>query len=85
MQLAKDQNASFFFIEIVVPEKIALNRLQQTRKDSEADQQVYLHLKAMWEEIEFPHLKLDSNSMSLAEMIEKAMPFISEDHDARTS
>lgn len=84
LQLAEKYGIPCFFIEITVPDEIAFGRLRQSRQDSEATLEVYLKLKTAWEDIGFPHLKLDSSHMSLAEMVAQAMFFISENHDTRT-
>ena len=83
-ELAAKHNADCHFIEITVPEAVAFERLKHKRKDSEADREVYLKIKAAWEEIEAPHLTLNSSSLSLAEMTEQTEQYLTKDHDTRT-
>jgi hypothetical protein len=85
MELAKKYGAVFHFMEVTVPESVAMKRLEQKRIDSEADIAVYHNLKADWEDFEFPHLTLDSYRLSPEEMVKKAEHYLSHNHDARAS
>ena len=78
LNLAEKCGVASHFIEIKIPEDITFQRLQKKREDSEATWEVYLKLKAAWEEIEKPHLTLDSSKLSLVEMVNLAEKFLTE-------
>lgn len=78
LALAEKLDVPCLFIEIKIPEEAARQRLQKKREDSEATWDVYLQLKAEWEEIATPHLVLDSDQLPLDEMVVLAEKFLTE-------
>jgi predicted kinase len=76
--LAEKCGVPCHFIEIKIPEAVAFQRLQKKREDSEADREVYLKLKDAWESIEKTHLTLDSNQLSIVEMVDQAEKYLTE-------
>lgn len=65
-------------IKVYVPEDIAFQRLQKKREDSEATREVYLKLREAWEDIDENYLSLDSNRLSLTEMVKRTRAFLTE-------
>ncbi len=76
--LAEKCGVPCHFIEMKIPESVTFRRLQKKREDSEATTEVYLKLKAEWENIEKLHLVLDSSELSLDEMVRLAVKYLTE-------
>lgn len=64
------------YIEITAPEDIIKKRVSQPRKDSEADYQVYLHLKKISEPLLADHLVLHSSDNNIVQMLDEASGYI---------
>jgi predicted kinase len=76
IDLAERLNCDIRWIEIRAEEATIRRRLKSERLDSEADFQVYLNIKAIYEPLNFGHLVLWSDQLSVAEMTERALDFI---------
>lgn len=78
-------NCTIIFIEIVATEAIIRERLKTSRKDSEADFNVYQSLKIKWEPLQEAHLTLHSTDENIAEMLEIANQYIQSSNDKRAN
>lgn len=76
LKLAKRHNVSIKWIELKASEKVIRERVGKKRKYSEADFEVYLHIKKRWEALEYHHLILWSDLLTLGEMTEKAVEYL---------
>lgn len=76
IKLAKQNETPVFWIELKANEKVIKERVGKKRKYSEADFEVYLKIKAVYEPLEMSHLILWSDMMSVEEMIEKAKEYL---------
>ena len=56
---------------LVADEEVIRQRMQYARKYSEADYNVYLHLKTVYEKMNRPCLYLHSDQLSLSDMMEQ--------------
>lgn len=74
--LAAECDTKTAFIRCFADEQTSLERVSQKREYTEADTRVYYLLKELWEELELPHLSLDSSRQSLEERLEFALVFI---------
>lgn len=77
-KMAAESNLPIFFIEVKADEKTVKKRLKKTRKNSEADFDVYKNLEQDFEKEEHDHLELWSNEDKVGEMINKAKQYIYE-------
>ncbi len=77
-KMANESNESIFFIEVKADEKTVKKRLKKTRKNSEADFDVYKSLEQEFEKEEKGHLELWSNEDKVGEMVNKAKNYIYE-------
>lgn len=66
-----------YFIEIVADEELIKKRLAKRKTGAEPSSPIYDAVKAEWENVPFPHLTIESNDSNVAEMLEKAMDYIS--------
>ncbi len=78
LSLAAECDTPTAFIRCFADEQTSLERVSQKREYTEADTRVYYLLKELWEELELPHLVLDSVKQSLEERFLLANRFISE-------
>ena len=69
------------FIEMRSTDRTVRKRISEEREYSEADFKVYRQIKYNFEKMERPHLVLQSDALSLEEMINKAKAYI---HEERT-
>jgi predicted kinase len=79
--LAKDHASPIRFIKIEADETVVHERLEKGRTDSEADFQVYLKIKNEFEELDVPHLVIQSEAHNIETMIESALPYIGDLHE----
>lgn len=77
-KMADESNKQFFFIEMKAEEKTVKKRLKKSRKNSEADFEVYKHLEQEFEKEEKDHLELWSDDSKVEKMINKAKQYIHE-------
>ncbi len=77
VDLAEELNCSIFWVEIKADEPIIKERVSQKREFSEADYEVYLKIKEAFEPIEGEHLTLQSDLLSVEEMVESTMTYYS--------
>ena len=76
LQLAANRSVPICYILIEASEQLTKERVSQPRKDSEADFAVYKKVKAQYEELTIPHLKLKSTNENIDKMLETAMTYI---------
>ena len=81
MSLAKDRAAPIRFIKIEADEALVRERLQKRRTDSEADFQVYVKIKGEFDELDVPHLVIQSEAHNIDTMIEPALRYIGDSHE----
>jgi predicted kinase len=75
IQLAKDRQIELSIIVIKAHEDVIAERMKEKRKYSEADFEVYLKLKEEYEPIKEDHLTLWSDSVTIKEMLNKAINY----------
>lgn len=68
-------------IEVTAPEHLIKERLQLPRTDSEADYDVYLAIRSVWEPVQQPHLTLESQNDNLQDMLKNALNYLHLQHD----
>ncbi len=73
---ARFLDISLYFIEIKADESIIKERVKKKRKETEADFDVYLKLKNIFEPLKEKHLILNSDREALKEMLNKAKKYI---------
>lgn len=76
-KLARKYKNRLFWIMVTAEEGVIKERMQQKRQYSEADFDVYLTIKSIYEPLEEGHLILHSDSNSLEKMIVKAREYLS--------
>ena len=69
--LARRIGAQIYWVFLVADEEVIRQRMQYARKYSEADYNVYLHLKTVYEKMNRPCLYLHSDQLSLSDMMEQ--------------
>ncbi|MEM6265357.1 MAG: ATP-binding protein [Bacteroidota bacterium] len=69
-------NVTTAFIHMTAEESLIEQRTAQRRTYSEANFDVYLKLKSGWEPLEYPHLVLESESMPLEDLVNKATRYL---------
>ena len=79
--LAKDHASPIRFIKIEADETLVRERLQRRRTDSEADFQVYVKIKDEFDELDVPHLVIQSEAHNIDTMIEPALRYIGDSHE----
>lgn len=77
-KMADEINKPVFFIEMKADEKTVKKRLKKTRKNSEADFEVYKNLEQEFEKEEEDHLELWSDDIKVENMINKVKQYIHE-------
>jgi predicted kinase len=75
-RLAARMHSEIRYIVVVAHQRLARQRLSQTRMYSEADFEVYKLLRAEFQEVDEPHLMLHSTDSNLAEMINIAVEYL---------
>lgn len=75
---ALDWDQPVRFIEMKANDRTVMDRISGEREFSEADLKVYLQIKYSFEKMEESHLVLQSDALSLEEMIDKAKAYIYE-------
>ncbi|MEZ5024271.1 MAG: AAA family ATPase, partial [Chitinophagales bacterium] len=73
---ADQHHVPCFVILMEADESVIKQRVQKKRPDSDADFEVYLKIKAEFEKLERDYLLLRSDTISLAEMLDKAEQYI---------
>ncbi|MBA4056434.1 MAG: hypothetical protein C0490_17090 [Marivirga sp.] len=73
---AKQLGSDIYFIHVHADESLVRERMTKPRADSEADYKVYLYIRDQFEEINVPHLKLESTNGNLTSMLDKAVTYI---------
>ena len=81
ISLAKERTAPIRFIKIEADETLVRERLQKRRTDSEADFQVYVKIKDEFDELDVPHLVIQSEAHNIETMIEPALRYIGDSHE----
>lgn len=76
LHLAKKSSVPICFILIEASEQLTKERTSRSREDSEADFDVYKKLKAQYEELGQPHLKLESTNENIERMLKAAIHYI---------
>ena len=74
-KLAKKYKTSIKWIELKADEAVIKERVSKKRKYSEADFEVYLKIKAVFEPLSQNHLILWSDVLTIEEMVEKAKEY----------
>ena len=69
------------FIEVVADEKVVRERLQQPRRFSEADFNVYKILKSQQESMKAPHLVIHSTNDSIDKKLQNAIEYLNKNDD----
>lgn len=75
-KMAAENNEAIFFVEVKADEKTVKKRLKKSRKNTEADFDVYKALEQEFENEEADHLELWSNEDKIGEMVNKAKKYI---------
>ena len=68
-------------IHIWTHESIAKARVSKPRPHTEADYKVYQIVRDAWEEIQQPHLKLESTENNIEQMLSEAITYLAKEHD----
>ena len=76
IELANECEASAQWIEMEAAEDVIRNRVSFQRPDSEADFSVYLKLKDEYSPPSGPHLVLESDRLTLADMVRRAKAYL---------
>jgi predicted kinase len=75
VRLARVLNIPVVWIEVVAPEDVVLERVSRSRPYSEADFAVYQKVSKTYEPLPKQHLVLDSDELTIDEMVEKARAY----------
>jgi len=67
---------NIYFIEVWAAEEISRERLKEHRLYSDADYEVYQFIRQHWEELNEPHLLLESTNENIAIMLQKAADYL---------
>lgn len=73
------------FIEVKANEKIIQERVKTKRIYSEADFEVYKLVRDQWEDLQEPHLLLESTNENINSMLETALRYLHKNDDERAS
>lgn len=82
LELAKKYACPLAFIELKADPAQIAKRMQEKRKYSEADYEVYEKIKAIYEPLVVEHCTLWSDQLTIAEMIDLATEYISQQNHA---
>ena len=74
--LAEELNAQVHWFEVIASEAVVRERVARQRPYTEADFQVYRKIKDAYDPLVIPHLVLDSELLSPAEMVSTAMEYL---------
>jgi predicted kinase len=74
--LAGECDAHLFWIEVKASEASIRRRVEEKRRYSEADFEVYLQIKRIWEPMQSGRLVLWSDELSIEEMVGKAKDYL---------
>jgi predicted kinase len=66
------------FIEIIADEKLLKQRLNKSRRFSEADYGVYLKIKSLWEPLAEDHLLIESTENNINTMLEQSLRYLND-------
>lgn len=77
LKLANDTDCSINWIEVRAEEPVIKERVSQKRAFSEADYEVYLKIKGEFEPLEGNNLVLQSDQLSIDEMVEQTKSYFS--------
>ncbi len=80
ISLSRSASCPIYLIKIETEEALAKKRVSKKRKDSEADFSVYRLLKQEFEEVEKPHLSLQSTDDNISEMLKQAKEYLERQH-----
>jgi predicted kinase len=76
-KLAKQLGVALEIIEVQADEAVVKERIaQKKRRYSEADFDVYLKIKNIYEPVTGPHLVIESTAVPLSELVEKAISYL---------
>lgn len=78
---SENLNSDYFLIRIEANESDIKERLEKSRPYSEADYSVYKKIKEEFEEVNRPHLILNSSKLELEEMLLRALNYIGKSED----
>ena len=78
-KLAKKYKVPIKWIELKADESVIKERVSKKRKYSEADFEVYLKIKSVFESLSQNHLILWSDVLTIEEMVEKAQEYFALD------
>ena len=77
MEIAEKNGFPLKWIGIKAEENTIKERVEERRRYSEADYEVYLQIKKNYEPLEAPHLDLFSDDTNLEEMVGQAVDYLS--------
>ena len=80
-KLADEFHQPIYLMEVVADEAVVKERLLRPRRESEADYNVYLHIKSQFENFEEPHLVLQSVNGTADHNLEIALEYIKPVHE----
>jgi predicted kinase len=72
------------FIEVKADENLTRERLNRERPYSEADYEIYKLIQQEWEQLDKPHLLLESTDENIDYMLQKAVEYLQMKDDKRT-
>jgi predicted kinase len=79
IDLAANMNCCWQILQITASDKTVKERVSQKREFSEANYEVYQHIKASYEAIKEPHFILNSDEMPVEQMIVQAKEYMHHD------
>lgn len=74
--ISNTNNCPLFIIEIHAKEELIKERLKEERVDSDADFEIYQLIKSSYEPLKREHLKLESGTNNIDQMLSKAQAYI---------
>jgi predicted kinase len=74
--LAAIRSTPIYFIETTAGDEIIKDRLMKHRTESEADYEVYQQLKKQFEQLDLPHLRIESCRNNISEMLSQAENYL---------
>lgn len=80
IELAGEFQTPLHFILVEASQQLTKKRLGQPRQDSEAGYQVYLDMKAQFEELDAAHLLLQSKEDNIEFMLTAAVDYVKQSH-----
>ena len=73
LSLALSLKVKIFFIEVTAEDWLVKKRVEKKRAGSEADYDVYLRIKKLFEPMDSKHLMLESTQTNIENMLQKAI------------